>query len=103
MNVMSIDEIRQQKAFALLEFQEAQERLAAAAKELKDISARLDRLGNLVSLEQQQPRMIDMPDLSSPYWQFVTEESFRSAIAAYNEACEDLAQAVRKKKELGIT
>jgi hypothetical protein len=90
---MSLDEIRTQKALALLEFQEAEENVARLRKEKGDLALAFHGIATMI--EQNSAIVEDK-------WEHVTVASACAAIRNVNEAKQQLAAALAKKQQFGL-
>jgi hypothetical protein len=93
---MSIDEIRNQKALALLEFQEAHETVARLVEERNNLALKFHDIAHL--LEQENPNTTTL----LPRYQTVTVDAALSAVETLGAARQQLAEASAKKKQFGL-
>jgi hypothetical protein len=107
---MSIDEIRRQKADALLEFQESECRVIDAASTARSLAGRIEEFAKLLRPDNV-PGKTGAAAVKGPNVAALRNEEFRTALD-YEKAIEvaeqlrnalaQLAEAAAKKNELGL-
>ncbi len=93
---MSIEEIRNQKALALLEFQEAQEVVARLVAEKDRLAMKFHDIAHF--LQDDNPNATTL----LPAYQHATVDAAQSAIETLAAARKQLAEASAKKMQFGL-
>jgi hypothetical protein len=102
---MSIEEIRQQKALALLECQEAEERATSLYRQVRYLSKTFDQIARMLDVGEDAipsriPSLDEMPN--EVLKQTLDYESTARLLSDLFDAMKNLHLSQAKKRELGL-